>query len=68
MDSLNRLDAEERIARISDRSIATNGDGKAIREHVKAIRKSAHLEDPTVQPDTAFDALVKGGQLNRRKR
>ncbi len=61
MDSLNRHDAERRIALVVDVATGGQGDGKGIKKHIAAIRRSVGLRDPGAKGARDFLRDFGGG-------
>lgn len=65
MGSINRAEANIRIARVYDTAVGAQGDQKSMRKHVKAIRDAVGMADPNARGATEFNARFGGKAVKR---
>lgn len=54
MGSLNRHVASQRVALVYDTAVGAQGDAKAMKSHVKAVRAAVGQDDPNALGPAAF--------------
>lgn len=65
MGSLNRHTVHQRIALVVDTAVGSNADGKGLKAHFKALRKSIGEQDPGAGDMGAF--MARFGQKAGKK-